>query len=308
MVRILLAWVVMFQFTLSFAHDTLISTAIPYATGMVHLNVDNDTVTFSNGLKIFSLVFEYPKQIPEEKTWCGGIAFGCTSGGVAYKRDPSLVTRWVGGQKIPLEHFTGKNVADWCETTGNPDTIWGSATNIPSIIYPMDSLLLQVSTTEIARMPVKVVYSSSVPCCDVIRTITTRMYTNSNAILYFLSSPPSNPNMKLQVVSIEIDSSSTEPHGTLGIFKNYVVSGINFKWAIDSLGNGVFDNSTSIAKDASHAVYTSSTKTGKYLKLTSSDQRNSKNSLSNGNDYQAYFSLKGEKVCGISGKGVFVKP
>ncbi len=94
MARILIVLMVMLQFTMSFAHDTLISTAIPYSSGIVHLNVDQDTATFSNGLKIFSLVFEYPYQIPEEKRWDGGIACSCTSGDVVYKSDPSMVTKW----------------------------------------------------------------------------------------------------------------------------------------------------------------------------------------------------------------------
>jgi hypothetical protein len=116
--------------------------------------------------------------------------------------------------------------------------------------------------------------------------------------------------MKIQVVSVEIDSPSTEPHGgaDIGKNKNYEVSGINLRWAIDSLGNGVFDNSTSITKNTKHAAYASNTKISKYLKLSVSDHSNSQNNISNGNDHQVFFSLKGEKVCGNSGKGVFVKP
>lgn len=308
MARIMFALVVMFQFTLAFAHDTLISTAIPYTAGIVHLNVDNDTVTFSNGLKIFSLAFEYPYQIMEEKWWSGGIGCTCASGKVVYKSDPSMVTKWVGIQKVNFDYITGINCADWSETIGNPDTLWGAATNTPVTTSPIDSLFLRVSSTNIAQLNAKVLYFSTRPCCDIVRTIATQTRPNSNALLYFFPSLPSNPNMKLQVVSVEIDSSSTESHGTLGIFKNYVVSGINLRWAIDSLGNGIFDNRTTIAKCARHTVYTSNTKTSKYLKITSSDQDNSQNTLSHGNDHQAYFSLKGEKVCGNSGKGVFVKP
>jgi hypothetical protein len=245
-------------------------------------------------------------DIPEEKRWYGGIGSICTSGSVAYKSNPSMITKWVGSQKVNFNNITGKNCADWTQTTGNPDTVWAYSNHIPLITYPIDSLILRVSSTDIVLMSAKCLYYSSEPCCDAVRTTETHSVPNSNSILYFLPSSPLNPNMKLQVISVEIDSSSTEPPGS--IFRNYVVTGFNLRWAIDSLGNGVFDKRTSIAKNSQRAGYTSTTKISKYLKLNVSDKRNSQNNILDCIDHQVYFSLKGEKVSGNSGNGVFVKP
>ncbi|HEX2955209.1 MAG TPA: hypothetical protein VHO70_00150 [Chitinispirillaceae bacterium] len=307
MARILITLVVLFRFTQSFAHDTPISTMVPYSSGVAHLNVGDDTVTFSNGLKIFSLVFKYPLQIPEEKTWNGGIACICTSGKVVYKSDPSMVTKWRGIQKVNFNNINEINHADWTQTTGNPDTLWRSATNTPLTTFPIVSLFLRVSNTEIAQMSAMCLYYSSEPCCDVVRTTETHLLPESNSIFYFLPSSPSNPNMKLQVVSVEIDSSSTEQHGESGIFRNYVVSGINIRWTIDSLGNCLFDNRVSIAKNSRTSIC-AGMKMNKYLKLSVSDQRNALCNRSDDNDHLGYFSLKEEKVTGNSGNGVFVRP
>ncbi len=113
--------------------------------------------------------------------------------------------------------------------------------------------------------------------------------------------------MKLQVVSVEIDSSSTSSHGELGIFRDYVVSGINLRWAIDSLGNGRFDKSTKIVKNVRPTMCTAGIMKNKNLKLNFLNNQTTHNTISNCKDCQGYFSLKGEKVSKYLPHGIFVK-
>jgi hypothetical protein len=282
--------------SIPFAHDTLISTAISYSSGIIHMNADSDTVSFSNGVKIFSLVFTSPVGIPEDTTWFGGIAFSNSSGKIVYKNDSSLITQGssMGSHPVP-EVLSRIHMALWTTTIGNSDTMWSFAPRIPQSMYPADSLYIRTSETEISQYMVKFLYYSQIPKNEFDTNIVTNYPQNTNSILYYLSSSSMGSNMKFQVASIIIDTSTkTVPSGT---YMKRVVSGMTIRWAVDSLGNGLFHQSTSILTELKNSVMKAKTASCKFLKLNNSNHLSSKGT---------YVSLLGEKALKIKSKGIFI--
>jgi hypothetical protein len=305
--RNLIGLILIFQITLSFSRDTLISTTIPYATGTVHLNVENDTVSFSNGVKIFSLVFSIPFHIPEEELWEGGIAFSYSSGTIVYRNASEMVTKWIVLPEPSLERPSEIRSTTWKYTIGNPDTIWPSASSIPLVTYPGDSLFLHMADTDFILMTVKHLYNSHMPVAEIVNPIATHRVPNTNAIIYFLSSSRPNSNMKFQVASIDIDS-TPKVVPNLGTFSNSVASGITIRWAIDSLGNGLFPQSTLVVKTSKNTARATAEGPNRYVTLNKSNHNIVKHNGVDERSNRAFFSLRGEKGSGTKSNGVFIKP
>jgi hypothetical protein len=281
--------------SIPFAHDTLISTAVPYASGIVSMNADSDTVSFSNGVKIFSLVFTPISHIPEESVWYGGIAFLYSSGKMAYKNDSSLIRR--GDLDPQRSSLPSIHMAQWTMTIGNPDTNWSSALRVPQAFYPADSLRIRTSESQISLLTMKQLYYSQRPVAEIVSPIGTTVSENTNSIIYFIVSAPSSPNMKFQVASISKDSSSMITISSFDTYKNYIASGMTIRWAIDSLGNGLFHQSTNIRTELKIPFMKAEKASCKFLKLNNSNHLSSRGT---------YVSLHGEKTSKIKSKGIFI--
>jgi hypothetical protein len=239
-------WIIV-SMSVVLAHDTLISTTIPYSSGVANLNAHSDTVTFSNGIKIFSIIFTNPIEIPENTTWFGGIVYTYPSGTIAYKDDSAIVTHWYHGANFrDLKNLPSLNMANWTYTFENPDTFWLSADFVPRSIRPADSIFINTSEGKISQFPFKFLYSSFISKVDLDKNTRSESAFDYNSILYYLSSSGNSPNMKFQVDSLKIDSSTAPPSAEGGVVKNYVVSNITIRWAVDSLGNGVFQTKTGV--------------------------------------------------------------
>jgi hypothetical protein len=112
--------------------------------------------------------------------------------------------------------------------------------------------------------------------------------------------------MKFQVVSIEIDSSPIIVPN-FRTFENSVASGITIRWAIDSLGNGLFPQSTHVVKTSKNTARATTEGPNKYVTLNKSNHNIVKHNGVDERSNRAFFSLRGEKVYGTKSNGVFIK-
>ena len=128
------------------AHKIPISTNTPYSSGEVLLSSENDTIAFSNGVILFSCVFSSYLDM-ENNEYCHAIGFQSPEGKIAYKNSSI----------INISKYRGIHLADslfligegrYSRTTGNPDTIWSFATNIPTATYSTDSLFIKTDTSK----------------------------------------------------------------------------------------------------------------------------------------------------------------
>jgi hypothetical protein len=113
--------------------------------------------------------------------------------------------------------------------------------------------------------------------------------------------------MKFQIVSVEIDSSPIIVPN-FRTFENSVASGITIRWAIDSLGNGLFPQSTQVVKTSKNTARATAEGPNKYVTLNKSNHNIVKHNGVDERSNRAIFSLRGEKVYGKISNRVFIKP
>ena len=80
-------------FTFSVAHASTISTSLPYSSGEFSLLSEKDTVSFSNGIRIFTMKFRAPQITPEAGANFGAIAFQWSSGKAFYRYNSTLISK-----------------------------------------------------------------------------------------------------------------------------------------------------------------------------------------------------------------------
>jgi hypothetical protein len=134
--------------TLAMAHNAIISTSPPYSSGEISLLPDKDTVWFSNGIKIFSMQFIAPANVPEYKTYYGAIAFQWSSGKAVYKFNSALITQGGKESLSPLQI----GAAYFRYAQGNIDTNWDLSNHIPQATFPSDSIFKLESATPFTRI------------------------------------------------------------------------------------------------------------------------------------------------------------
>ena len=134
--------------TSAMAHNATISTSLPYSSGEISLLPDKDTVWFSNGIKIFSMQFIAPANVPEYKTYYGAIAFQWSSGKAVYKFNSALITQGGKESLSPLQI----GAAYFRYAQGNIDTNWDLSNHIPQATFPSDSIFKLESATPFTRI------------------------------------------------------------------------------------------------------------------------------------------------------------
>jgi hypothetical protein len=264
----------------AFGRDTLVSASAPYSSGIVRLGADSDTVTFSNGVKIFSLQFVPEKRIPEGATVNGAVAMRFPGGKAAYRKPQSLPA-------------TG---------APNPDTVWASANGVPASSYPPDSLFLGDSVTGKVKSDVKILYTqyySDQWYCGEISP-----YNDYRSILYFIPLADKIPGMKLQVAAIVVDS--VNKSSPSGICRDPKVSGLTLRWANDSLGNGRFQPSSGVRSARQSSVRNAA---GGACRIINLDNAHCMQAKGNGLSVKGMtrsVSLKGACDKHKAGKGLYI--
>jgi hypothetical protein len=216
------------------ASNTLVIITKPYDNGSVDLKADasNDTVTFSNGVKLLNY---YPiNGIPETHLSTGAIVLFDTLHTKAGYKYSSLIEpdSFTNGlvQFGKVVYFLG----------GNPDTFWNSAIKFPDSLHRMDSMMFYSQAFPAG----KYLYCKRIYVTDLqIMPYGGRLIELANYNALFYVTCQNGQNMKIQVYGTEYD---TTIH-TLGggfTYSNISLKGYKLRWAVDSLGNGKFDIST----------------------------------------------------------------
>lgn len=250
------------------AHNAIISTSLPYSSGEITLLPNTDTVSFSNGIKVFSMQFIAPANVPEYKTYYCAINFQLLSGAAYYKYNSGLSSNYLGNRSSPVLE-TG--AADAQYVKGNSDTNWGFANHIPLVTFPSDSIFKLESASNLSGYNGKVLFShyneDIWSSCD--KSI---LFSEYNSIVYFIPSIPGKSAMKIQANSFVLDTSA-HLLPSLEYCKEDIVAHIIIRWAIDSLGNGSFKETTGIQKPSQSPQSPIIRKKSSFLKIN-----NTKNS------------------------------
>jgi len=229
-------------FTFSLAHTSFISTNLPYSSGEFSLLSEKDTISFSNGIRIFSMKFRAPQNTPEGSTNFGAIAFQWSSGKAFYRYNSTLISK-----KLSMEPNTSLVIgaANATIAHGNIDTIWTAAKNTPLLTFPSDSIIKREADSSLNGYSCKILFEQDNSEDPFYPEIKSRPFSEYNSIVYFLPAAPENPSMKIQATSLKFDT--THHQTPSGFCDQIVVSQIKIRWAIDSLGNGVFKSATGVS-------------------------------------------------------------
>ncbi len=276
------------------AHKIPVSTDTPYSSGEVLLASENDTITFSNGVNIFSCTF-FLYATMESNDYCHAIGFQSQGGKIAYKNSPAMNNQ-KNSSAIKNDSLFFIGEGRYTMTIGNPDTIWSTASNIPTALYPSDSIFIKSDTSKkLSQINGKMLFSHELSI-DIMKCFEDLPYSNYNAILYFLPTSHQSSNMKFQVLSFtKGDSIVYSPD-----CKQVNFNGIRILWAIDSLGNGSFKSMTGIQKPAQGARSAITKKKSSFLKIN-----NAKSNLSL--SQEELFNAQGKPFSQPLGKGIYYR-
>jgi hypothetical protein len=279
------------------AHKIPVSTDAPYSSEEVLLSSENDTIAFSNGVILFSCVFlSYGNM--ENNEYCHAIGFQSPEGKIAYKNSSGMNTSKYRG--IPLTDSLFRiGEGRYSRTTGNPDTIWSFATNIPTATYSTDSLFIKTDTSKkLSQINGKMLFSHEFIPQGGLQCFKDLPYSNYNGILYFLPASHQSSNMKFQVVSFTkgADSMVYTPD-----CKQVSFNGIRIRWATDSLGNGSFKGMTGIQRPAQNDYSKIIKKKSSFLRINGSRENSADHS-------DELFDAQGKPFSQPLGKGVYFRP
>jgi hypothetical protein len=278
------------------AHKITVSTDAPYSSEEVLLSSENDTITFSNGVILFSCVFLSYGDM-ENNEYCHAIGFQSPEGKIAYKNSSGMNTSKYRGILLTDSLFR-IGEGRYSRTTGNPDTIWSFATNIPTATYSTDSLFIKTDTSKkLSQINGKMLFSHDFIPQGGIQCFKDSPFSNYNAILYFLPASHQASNMKLQVVSFtKGDSVFYSPD-----CKQVNFNGIRIRWATDSLGNGSFKGMTGIQRPAQNDYVSTIKKKSRFLRINNANNNPSHN-------HDEIFNAQGRPFSQPSGKGIYFRP
>ncbi len=241
--KIILLLVMAFYIS-AMAHTTSVSIIQPYSPGEISLLPDQDTVSFSNGIRIFSMEFVAPVNTPESGLFYYAIVFQSPSGKFVYKYNPAIsLTKPVMPPYVTLE----KGAGYFYSATGNNDTNWISANMIPLQTFPSDSLFKGEPDSTICGYNGKILFSCEKSNDIFYPWISGRPFSEYNSIVYFLPSSPGNNAMKIQTTSLKIDTLYVSTPTPNSPSSQVIMTQIKIRWAIDSLGNGVFKSTTGLS-------------------------------------------------------------
>jgi hypothetical protein len=285
--------------TSAMAHNAIISTSLPYSSGEISLLPDKDTVLFSNGIKIFSMQFIAPANVPEYKTYYGAISFQWSSGKSVYKFNSALTTQ--GGKESnfgPLQI----GAAYFRYAQDNIDTNWDLANHVPFVTFPSDSIFKLESAPNLSGYNGKILFSYHRENDQDIggNCINTTQFIEHNSIVYFIPEITGKSAMKIQVDSFELDTTKIRR-----IYGGYcplsIIAQIHIRWAIDSLGNGSFKSMTSIQKPPQSPQSPIIKKKSNFLRINNANSNPSLN-------YDELFDAQGKPFSQPLSKGVYFRP
>jgi hypothetical protein len=265
------------------ARDTLVSATAPYSSGVVRLGADSGAIVFSNGVTVSSFQFNQPNSVPEYTMVDVAISLRFTAGTVVYRKPQS-----------PL-----------ASGAPNPDTAWASAALVPAAVYPPDSLFFRDSASGRSSCNMKILCSRHYPdelYCGVVSP-----HYDYRSILYFLPSPGGGPSMKLQVVSIVMDS--VNKSSPSGVCRDPKVSAIVLRWAVDSLGNGLFLPPVGVRTARCKLLPGASLSGGRARMVATLDNARCMNAKGNGSSTKGpvkLVSLKGAHASETSGNAWYI--
>jgi hypothetical protein len=220
-----------------FSTEIFINTGIPYASGKLTIDHEHDymddnlwyrdTIVFSGGSKVtFMDLNAYPLKPPDSyDNWYGfngGIVFPDTLSAIGYRHSDSL-------NKYGLGHSPREG--EFSFTTGNPDIIWDKALSYPDSLVPCDTFAYVCYGTgsQIYLIKAKHLYDfGGWETIHGLESMSTSRAENFNSLVYIKTLQ--NTHIKLQISDLTIHSS---PNFTS-------LSKLTFRWAVDSLGNGLF--------------------------------------------------------------------
>ena len=224
-------------FGFSSAHTSSISTSLPYSSGELTLLSEKDTVSFSNGIGIFTMKFMTGNYL-EGVAYDGAVAFQWSAGKAFYRYNSTLKVN-----KLPIESNNSATYVTYAQ--GNFDTIWTAAKNTPLATFSSDSTIKREPDSSLKGYNCKILFAQENSTDGFYPEIKSRPFSEYNSIVYFLPAALGIPSMKIQATSFKFDT--THKQTPSGYCDQIVVSQIKIRWAIDSLGNGIFKSAIDVS-------------------------------------------------------------
>ncbi len=220
--------------------NTFIETD-PYAHGEIliqHTTTNHnyfewfeDTITFSMGTKI---TFVYMDQfVTRDAMFLGGLVFLDSTSHLSYKFNESLKKTYNWN---PPDYFPGEHTF----TINNPDTSWYTSTAFPISLAPCDSFVYfdKINRSTITFYQAKLLFGRYDYTNHPTPYTITAAQENYNAIMYV--STDQGIHFKIQIEKVTIKATPVSP-----TLDNSELQHIKLRWAVDSLGNGLFKTDSS---------------------------------------------------------------
>ncbi len=221
----------------SYGENITIDVSQPYASGKENLPFDweeRDTIFFSNGLQVESFSFLNPGWWMSSYPACAIQFIDSSHKNISFRYSEKL-------SKYDCDVPEDEEVIKYTTTEGSTDTDALKVTAFPVSLFPADSIYRRDSTRTCIGKPF--LQSNEVQDSQ-FAPYTENMILNYNTIMYITLRDNSHMMFQLcepKLFTTEVTWGPEQKTSTVTY-----LSAIKFAWAVDSVGNGIFDPPTPV--------------------------------------------------------------